>query len=74
MGMIDRLMTRRRGVPSFAALAQRKRRRLASVCRELNDAEQEVADYLGLARPPRLLLVDEEDAVILTPDQRAETG
>ena len=74
MGIIDKLLTRRRRLPSFAALAPRIRRRLAPVCKELSDAEQDVADYLGLSRPPRLLLVDEENAVILTPEERTETG
>lgn len=61
-------------MPTFAALAPPVRRRLGPVCRELSDAEQELSDYLGLPRPPRLLLVDEEEAVIVTPEERGETG
>lgn len=73
MGILDRLLTRRRRMPRFALLAPRIRRRLGPVCRELSEAEDEVAARLGLPQPPRLLLVDEEEAVILTPDERAET-
>jgi len=72
MGMLDKLFTRRRRLPCFAALAPRIRRRLAPVCRELGDAEQDIARHLGLPQPPRLLLVDEEEAVILTPAERGE--
>jgi len=74
MGILDKWLTRRRRLPSFAALAPRVRRRLVPVCRELADAEQELADYLDLPQPPRLLLVDEEEAVILTPKERGEIG
>lgn len=74
MGLLDKLLTRRRGLPVFTALAPRVRRRLAPACRELGEAEQELAAHLGLPQPPRLLLVDEEEAVILRPDERAEIG
>lgn len=74
VGVIDKLLTRRRGLPLFAALAPRVRRRLAPACRELDEAEREIAARLGLPRPPRLLLADEEEAVILRPDERAEIG
>jgi ABC-type branched-subunit amino acid transport system ATPase component len=73
MGILDRLLTRRRRMPHFAALAPRVRRRLNTVCAELSEAEEEMAASLGLTQPPRLLLVDEEEAVVLTPDQRAGT-
>lgn len=73
MGILDRLLTRRRRMPLFATLAPRIRRRLNVVCRELSDAEEEIAARLGLPQPPRLLLVDEEEAVVLTPGERAET-
>jgi len=73
MGILDMLLTRRRRMPLFAALAPRVRRRLNIVCRELSEAEEELAARLGLPEPPRLLLVDEEEAVILTPGERAKT-
>lgn len=72
MGILDNLLTRHRRMPRFAALSPRIRRRLNIVCRELSEAEEELAARLGLP-PPRLLLVDEEEAVILTPGERAET-
>ena len=74
MGILDRLLTRRRRMPRFATLALRIRRRLNIVCRELSEAEEELAARLNLPHPPRLLLVDEEEAVVLTPGERAETG
>lgn len=73
MGLLDKLLTRRRRMPLFARLAPRIRLRLNIVCRELSEAEEELAARLGLPQPPRLLLVDEEEAVILTPGERAET-
>lgn len=74
MGILDKWLTRRRGLPSFAALGPRVRRRLGPVCQELASAEQELAEHLNLPQPPRLLLVDEEEAVVLTPKERAEIG
>lgn len=73
MGILDRLLTRRRRMPRFATLAPRIRRRLAIVCGELSEAEEDMAARLGLPQAPRLLLVDEEAAVVLTPGERAET-
>lgn len=74
MGILDTFLTRRRRTPCFATLAPRIRRRLGPVCGELGEAEQELATRLGLPQPPRLLLVDEEEAVILTPEDRGQTG
>ena len=73
MGILDQLLTRRRRMPHFAALARNVRRRLAPVCQELSLAEEELAVRLGLPEPPRLLLVDEETAVVLTPGERPGT-
>lgn len=70
MRIVDWLFTRRRDRPRFAALPRKVRRRLAFACRELGEAEREMADRLGLARPPRLLMIDEEEAVILSPADR----
>ena len=72
MRLLDRLFTRRRRLPEFAGLSGGVRRRLAGACRELTEAEDRVAARLGLASPPRLLLVDEETAVILAVDERGE--
>ena len=72
MRILDKLLTRRRNQPSFSALAPRFRQRLALACRELGDAEQAIAADLDLPRPPRLLMIDEEKAVILTPGDRID--
>ena len=72
MRLLDKLLTRRRGQPHFADLPPRVRHRLALACRELNEAEEALAKRLSLPQPPRLLLVDEEKAVILSPSDRAE--
>ena len=73
MRLFDRLFTRRRQQPRFADLSDRARGRLAVACRELTDAEDWMAEQLGLGRPPGLLLVDEEEAVVLSPRDREVT-
>lgn len=72
MRILNKLLTRRRDQPHFSALPPRVRQRLAVARQELSDAEQAIATRLGLPQPPRLLMVDEEEAVILTPGDRAE--
>lgn len=71
MRILDKLLTRRRDQPRFSALAPHVQRRLTLASRELGDVEQALALRLGLPKPPRLLMVDEEEAVILTPGDRA---
>jgi hypothetical protein len=70
--ILDKLLTRRRDQRHFSAIPENVRQRLTLACRELNDAEQELAASLDLPQPPRLLLVDEEAAVVLTPGDRAK--
>lgn len=70
MALLDRLFTRRRRVPRFSALPRRTRQRLAVVCHDLTRAENRMASDLGLDAPPRLILVDEEEAVILLKTDR----
>jgi hypothetical protein len=65
MALLDAIFTRRRQVPRFSALPRRTRQRLSVACDDLTRAEDEMADKLGLNAPPRLMLVDEEEAVIL---------
>ena len=72
MRLLDRLFTRRRRLPEFAGLSGSVRRRLTGACLELTQAEDRLAARLGLASPPRLLLVDEETAVIIDIDERRE--
>ena len=74
MRLFDPLLTRRREQPRFATLPPRVRRRLAFACRELTDAEDAIAKRLGLPAPLRLLIVDEEEAVIVSPSDRSEMG
>lgn len=68
--ILDKLLTRRRGQPRFSALPPSVQKRLALACRELGDAERAIAASLDLPQPPRLLMVDEEEAVILIPGDR----
>ncbi|WP_126174126.1 hypothetical protein [Altericroceibacterium xinjiangense] len=72
MAFLDKFFVRRQGLPRFSALPQRVRQRLALAARELADAEAEMADQLGLSQPPRLLMIDEEEAVILSGPDREE--
>lgn len=72
MGIWNKLLTRRAKQPRFSALAPRFQQRLALACRELSDAEQAIAAALDLPRPPRLLMIDEEKAVVLTPGDRID--
>lgn len=73
MALLDAFFTRRRQVPRFSALPRPTRHRLARVCDDLTKAEDEMARKLGLVAPPRLILVDEEEAVILLPTDRDGT-
>lgn len=73
MAFLDAFFTRRRVVPRFSALPRRTRHRLATVCDDLTGAEDEMARVLGLDAPPRLMLVDEEEAVILLASDRMGT-
>lgn len=70
MALLDKLFTRRRGVPRFSALPQRTRQRLAAACHDLTRAENNMAEKVGLDTPPRLMLVDEEEAVIILQTDR----
>jgi hypothetical protein len=70
MKLFDRLFTRCRRPSNSDGLPDELRRRLTSVCRELNIAEKQIAAHMGLPAAPRLLLIDEEAAVILSPRDR----
>lgn len=72
MGILDSVFVRRRALPRFSSLSERVRRRLNLACRELTEAETEMAEKLGAPRPPRLLMVDEEEAVIVFASERGE--
>lgn len=73
MRFIDKFMTRGRHQPRFDTLAQRVQNRLAPVCQDLSNAEQALAKHLGMPQPPRLLIIDEENAAVLTYDERPGT-
>lgn len=72
MELLDVLFTRRRRLPRFADLGESVHRRLAGACLELTEAEDRAAAQLGLSSPPRLLLVDEETAVVIAANDRRE--
>ena len=73
MRFIDKFMTRGRHQPRFDTLAQRVQNRLAPVCQDLGKAEQALAEHLDMPQPPRLLIIDEENAAVLTYDERPGT-
>jgi hypothetical protein len=74
MGFLRRLLVRRQSHPRFSALPLRVRKRLALACQELSEAEAELAQRIGLPEPPRLLLIDEEQAAIIVPDERGASA
>ena len=70
MRLLDDLFTRSRRQPTSVDLSDDVKRRLSPACRELTDAEDLMAARLGLDKVPRLLIIDEEAAVILSPQER----
>lgn len=70
MRFIERLFTRRRTQRRFSDLKPRTRERLNRAICELSGDERDIAEQLGLPEPPRLLMVDEETAVVLLPEDR----
>lgn len=73
MRLFDRMFTRCRPRPGSFTLSDSTGRRLAPACRELIEAEERMARHMGLPTAPRLLLIDEEAAVILSPGERPST-
>ncbi|MDT9600238.1 hypothetical protein [Sphingosinicella rhizophila] len=71
MHWIERMLTRRHDQHRFTDLKPLVRRRLKLAARELRDAEDAMAAELRLPQPPRLLMIDEEEAVIVLPNDRA---
>lgn len=74
MRWLDRVLTRRIDQPCYDAVPARSRRYLAIACRQLSEAEQAAAVRMQLGIQPRLVLVDEELAVMISPDLRDEIG
>lgn len=72
MRWIDRIFTRRRERARHESLRPRTRSRLVLACRELSDAEKAVQERMNLCVRPRLALVDEESARVITPQFREE--
>jgi hypothetical protein len=70
MRILEKLLIRRHDHPQFSSLPPRVRKRLGHACQELAEAEAEMARLIGLPKPPRLLLVDEEQASIIFPEER----
>lgn len=70
MRVLQRLLVRRYDQRQFADLDPRICRRLALAARELRDSEEAIAAAVGLAEPPRLLMIDEEEAVVVLPSDR----
>ena len=72
MRFLERMLTRRNHQRAFADLKPKVRERLTLAARELAGAEEEIAAAMGLPEPPRLLLIDEEEAVVLLPGDRSQ--
>ena len=70
MRFLERMLTRRHDQRQFSDLRPRIRQRLTLAVQELGDAEGAIAAALGLPKPPRLLMIDEETAVIVLPSER----
>ena len=70
MRWFDALFTRQRTRPHADRLGRHIRQRMRHACRELSASEREMARAVLLDEVPRMLMVDEEAGVILTPDQR----
>lgn len=70
MRWLDRIFTRRRDQPSLERVPPHVRARLRLACRQLSEAERQIQARMGLAARPRLLLIDEELAVIIPPALR----
>jgi hypothetical protein len=72
MKWFDRIFTRRLDEPCYGGIPSQGRRHLALVCRRLSEAEEDAQKRLGLCVRPRLTLVDEQLAEIVTPWLRDE--
>lgn len=70
MGLLGKMLIRRRHMPRVSDIPVRVLQRMTLACRELSEAEASIARRLGLSEPPRLLLIDEEEALIVTPADR----
>lgn len=70
MAFFDRYFLRGQGAPHLADLSPAVMRRLQRACGGLSASEEEMAKLLGLDTPPRLLMVDEEEGVIVLPEDR----
>jgi hypothetical protein len=71
MRLFERMLMRRHDQRQFSDLKPRVRQRLRLAALELGDAEEAIAAALGLPEPPRLLMVDEEAAVVVLPSERS---
>ncbi|WP_300578607.1 hypothetical protein [Phenylobacterium sp.] len=70
MPLFDRYFRRQQDAPHVSDLSPAVRRRLTRSCDALTAAEAEIARRLDLPSAPRLLMIDEEEAVIVTPEER----
>lgn len=70
MPLFDRYFRRQQDAPRVSDLSSAVRRRLTRSCGGLTAAETEIARRLDLPAAPRLLMIDEEEAVIVTPEER----
>lgn len=71
MALFDHWFIRSRQAARVSDLSPSVFHRLTRACRDLTAAEDAMAERLGLRTPPRLLMVDEEEAVVIAPDERS---
>lgn len=70
MNWLDRICTRRLRRHCGDVVPERYRVRLRAACGQLDSAEEAVRARMGLCVRPRLILVDEELAVVVPPALR----
>lgn len=74
MALFDRYFIRRQGSPRIDDLPPSVLRRLGRACTDLTSAEDALTERLGLRAPPRLLMIDEETAVVVPSEDRSKIG
>lgn len=70
MVWLDRIFTRRRTQDCFGPAPPWSHFRLRPACLQLSRQEREMQELLKLAVAPRLTMVDEELAILITPAER----
>ncbi|MBP2315375.1 hypothetical protein [Azospirillum soli] len=70
MGWFRRILSRQRRSGVFGPVPAWGRPRLRDACRRLSDQEEAMRELFGLPVAPRLMLADEELAVLIDAEER----